>query len=66
MSQGKITRASLAVEIDGKPYFVLIPQDRTYMLAHLASALCEGGTLTVTPAPEGFKFASLSEMKAAA
>lgn len=56
MSKGTVTRASLAAEIDGKVYFVALPQDRLVMLMKLAQSLFDDGKLTVVPAPADYKF----------
>jgi hypothetical protein len=56
MSKGTVTRASLAAEIDGKVYFVALPQARLVMLMQLAASLFDDGKLTVVPAPADYKF----------
>lgn len=56
---GKIGRVSLAVEIDGKCCFVVLPQDRLRIVVNLAGALSDDSKLHVVEPPEGFKFNSL-------
>lgn len=65
MTAHTVNRACLAVELDGKPYFVNLPQDRMLqMLIPLAASLSDNNKLNVIAAPEGFRFMSLAEMKA--
>lgn len=61
MSQ--FTAVSLAVEYEGKPYFVALPQDRLQVLVKLAAGLSDSGSLPLTKAPEGFKFTTLEASK---
>jgi hypothetical protein len=63
MSEGKIGRISFAVEIDGKPYFVALPQERLRVLVTLAGSLSDSGKLPVLDMPEGFKFTELETNK---
>jgi hypothetical protein len=55
-----ITAVSIAVQIDGKAYFVNLPHERMLILMQMASALFDGGRLGVVPAPPGFEFTALS------
>lgn len=55
-----ITAVSIAVQIDGKPYFVNLPHERMLILMQMASALFDTGRLGVVPAPPGFEFTALS------
>ena len=59
MTKGTVTRASLAAEIDGKIYFVALPQDRMQLLLKLAQGLFDGGELVVIPAPADYKFTEI-------
>lgn len=61
MSQ--FTAVSLAVEYEGKPYFVALPQDRLKILVKMAASLSDSGSLPLSAAPENFKFMSLGEAK---
>ena len=51
----------MAVEIDGKPYFVGLPQDRMLMLVELAATLSDSGKLPVLAAPDEYKFEVLGD-----
>lgn len=55
----RIGRISLALEINGKPCFVVLPQDRMMLLVNLAVSLSDNGKLPVVKAPAGFKFETL-------
>ena len=64
MTVGKdIEAVSLAVQIDGKAYFVMMPQENLKLVANMAASLTDSGTLQVVPAPEGFKFTTIGELK---
>lgn len=54
-----ISKLSIAVEIDGKPYFVLIPKDCKELAVRLISGLSEDGELKVVSAPDDYKFQAL-------
>lgn len=54
-----IGRISMAVEVNGKPCFVVLPQDRMMLLVNLAASLSDNGKLPVKKAPEGFQFTSI-------
>lgn len=51
-----VGRVSIAAEIDGKVYFVVLPQERMKILLKLAEGLCDGGKLPVKKAPDDYKF----------
>lgn len=58
MTTKKVGRVCLAVEIDGKPCFVALPQERLLMLVKMAAGLSDTGSLPVIEAP-GFRFEEL-------
>jgi hypothetical protein len=58
-----ITKVTIAVEINGKPYFVNLPHDRALMVMNMAGGLSDDGRLHVTKAPEGFKFIEIGELE---
>lgn len=64
VSTGQITKVSVAIEIDGKPYFVALSQDRLKMLMSLAQGLSDGGKLPVKPLPDGCYFYEVDTSKA--
>jgi len=51
-----ISKLSVAVEIDGKPYFVLIPKGCKELAVRLLAGLQEDGELKVVAAPDEYKF----------
>lgn len=51
----QFTKLSLAVEHEGKPYFVYVPKECWQILLNLASGFT-GNTLKLIPAPEGSRF----------
>jgi len=53
MSAGAIEKVALAVQIDGKGYYVALPQDRLQMLVKLAQGLSDNGKLNVQAMPPG-------------
>lgn len=57
----QFTRVSLAVEMDGRVFFAVIPQDRIRILMHLAGGLSDDGKLYLVPAPADFKFVPVAE-----
>jgi hypothetical protein len=59
----EITRVCMAVEIDGKPHFVMLPQERMLMLVDFAATLSDNGKLPVLAAPDEFKFETLGMQK---
>ncbi len=54
-----VSRISLALEMGGRPYFVVLPHEGLLLLLNLAASMSDGGQLKVTPAPEGFRFTTL-------
>lgn len=58
----EIGRVTMAVEIDGVPCFVVLPQDRMKMVVTLAASLSDTGKLPVVKAPEGYKFSVIGSM----
>lgn len=58
-----IESVSITVKIGGKPYFVVMPQEDLKLVAQMAVGLADDGKLKVVPAPEGFKFVTIGELK---
>ena len=58
-----IEKTCIAVQIDGKPYFVALEQDRMNIVLNLITGLSDNGKLNVVAAPEGFKFITIGELK---
>lgn len=63
VAQGVVTQISIAVEIDGKTYYVALSQQKLLSLVPFACALSDSGKLPVVPAPEGTTFFQLSSKK---
>lgn len=61
MPKQSIEKVSLAVQIGGKPYFVLLDQDRLQVLVKMAQGLSDNGQLNVARAPEHFTFTTVVE-----
>ena len=59
----QFTKLSLAVEHNGKAYFVVIPQEHWEILLHMVAGISDNGTLRLVSAPEGFKFETLDKRK---
>lgn len=60
----QFTRVSLAVELEGKVFFAVIPQDdRVSLLMHLVRCLSDDGNLHLVPAPAEFKFVPVAEIE---
>ena len=57
-----IDKVCIAVEIEGKSYFVALDQDRMKLLMKMACGLSENGNLNVVKAPQDFKFTTVGEM----
>lgn len=57
-----IDKVCIAVEIEGKPYFVALNQDRMKLLMKMACGLADNGNLNVVKAPQDFKFTTIGEM----
>lgn len=62
MSAGTVSRVSLAIEIDGQAYFVVLPHDRLQLLVKMAEGLSDTGTLPVAKCPAGFAFSTMKEL----
>lgn len=58
-----ISKLSVSVEIDGKPYFVLVPAESKQVLISLIAGISKNGELQVVSMPDGFSFQSLSDIK---
>jgi hypothetical protein len=56
-----IDKLSVAVEIKGKPYFVIIPKGSKELCLRMIAGLSDDSQLNVVSAPEGFSFTSLEE-----
>jgi hypothetical protein len=54
-----VSRISLAIEMGGRPYFVVLPHQSMLLLLNLATSMSDGSALKVKPAPEGFHFKTL-------
>ena len=57
-----IEKVSLAVQIEGKAYFVALDRDKLHLLVQMAQGLSENGKLNVIPAPEGFAFKQIKDV----
>lgn len=57
-----VEKVSVAVEIEGKPYFVALDQTRMKLLIQFASGLSDNGKLNVVKAPSDYKFTTLGEL----
>lgn len=51
----------IAAEIEGKPYFVIIPEESHQLLVTLVAGISEGGKLNVVAAPEEFRISNLKD-----
>ena len=58
-----IDKISIAVEVKGKPYFVILPQESMQVILMAAQGLSENGKLNLVDAPEGFLMVPLEDMK---
>jgi hypothetical protein len=56
-----ITKASLVLEINGKPHIALLDGVNIGIMCNLIAVLTDGGTLKVVKAPDSFRFENLSE-----
>lgn len=52
----KVTQISLSVELDGKCYIAVIPNDKFEILLCLAGTLFEDGKVPLIAAPSDFHF----------
>lgn len=59
----EIERISIAVEIEGKPHLVVLPQESMHIVLMAAQGLSENGKLNVVEAPEGLKMLPLQDLK---
>jgi hypothetical protein len=57
-----IDKVCIAVEIEGKPYFVALEQDRMLLLMKMACGLSDNGQLNVVKAPQDFKFTAIGDL----
>ena len=51
-----ISNIAIAVEIDGKAHFVLLPKGTEQLVLKMIAGLSDNSTLNVAPAPDEFKF----------
>jgi len=58
----EITKVSISVEINGKPYLVDLPEDRKIILINMASGFSDNGKLNVIALPENLKFTTVGEL----
>lgn len=58
--ESNIEKVSLAVQIEGKMYFVALPQERLQLLIKMAEGLSDTGRLPVIKAPDGFSFTNFA------
>lgn len=56
MNTNEITRVQLMVEINEKPYLVVLPAERWPYALSLISSLNDNGKMAVIHAPEGTQF----------
>jgi len=61
----KIEVISIAVQIDGKPYFVVLDEDKKQILMKMAAGLSDDGKLKVVKAPAEFSFETIGDLVAA-
>ncbi len=62
----KITKMSICIEYDGKPAFVLIPDDKREIVKAMIMSLCEdekSGKVRVVQAPAGFVFCDINDLQ---
>ena len=57
----EVSKASLAVEIDGKPYAVVLKDVDINLMIQVVSSLFSDDTLKVLPLNEDYKFESIAE-----
>ena len=58
-----IEKISIAVEVEGKPYFVVLPQESMHVVLMAAQGLRDNGKLNLVDAPEGFLMVPLNELE---
>ena len=59
--QMEVTKAGLALEINGKPYAVVLKDVDINLMVQVVSSLFSDGTLKVLPLNEDYKFESIAE-----
>lgn len=57
-----ITAVSIAVQINGKAYFVKMPHDHMMILMKMAEGLSDNGNLNVVAAPASYKLMPVGEL----
>ncbi len=55
-----LDKVSLAIEMDGQAYFVVLPQESLKLLVKMAEGLSDNGALPVKKCPDGFAFTDYS------
>ncbi len=60
----KVDKVTIAVEIKGKPYFVLASQEHMQIAITMIQGLSDNEKLNVAKAPDGFEFTTLGEQQA--
>ncbi|MGL5179229.1 MAG: hypothetical protein ACRC8N_14055 [Aeromonas veronii] len=58
-----ISKLSVAVEVDGKPYFVKVDPEHTEIILHMLQGLSPTRSLDVMRAPADFKFTTMGELR---
>jgi len=59
----KVDKLTIAVEIEGEPYFVLIPSENKEAAIIMLQGLSKNGKLNVVKAPDGTKFEAIGNNK---
>lgn len=57
-----ITAVSIAIQVDGRAYFVNLPHAQMMILMALAGSLTDGGALKVVAAPDKYKLIPIGEL----
>ena len=57
-----ISNISIAVEIEGKAYFVRLPEGTRELVLKMIAGLSDNSTLNVVGAPEGFEFTPINKL----
>ncbi|MDQ1921661.1 hypothetical protein [Massilia pseudoviolaceinigra] len=58
-----ITAISIAIQMEGKTYFVALPHQRFMLLMKMAEGLSDSGRLPVVAAPASYQFMPVEEMQ---
>ena len=57
-----ISSISISVEIEGKAYFVRLPEGARELVLKMIAGLSDNSALNVVQAPEGFEFAPINKL----